>query len=41
MGFQDVGQGRSNGFSGCWVGKTKWVFRMFGREGQMGFQDVG
>ena len=28
-------------FSGCWVGKTKCVFRMFGREGQMGFQDVG
>ena len=41
MGFQDVGQGRSNGFSGCWVGKTKCVFRMLGREGQMGFQDVG
>ena len=41
MGFQDVGQGRSNGFSGCWVGKTKCVFRMLGREGQMDFQDVG
>ena len=28
-------------FSGCLVGKVKWVFRMLGREGQMGFQDVG
>ena len=28
-------------FSGCLVGKVKWVFRMLGREDQMGFQDVG
>ena len=28
-------------FSGRLVGKTKCVFRMLGREGQMGFQDVG
>ena len=28
-------------FLGRWVGKVKWVFRMLGREGQMGFQDVG
>ena len=27
-------------FSGCLVGKTKCVFMMFGREDQMGFQDV-
>ena len=28
-------------FSGCLVGKVKWVFRMLGREDQMCFQDVG